>query len=190
VSPRPGSLGEFQQLEHDLASRRRGPGTEWRQHVRGLSVLVTVLVVAGVVVGLVPARGALHVYLLVVVAVGAVVAVTRVLSQFGRLERRPRWRRSGPASDVSVPAFFKRAQRQVELASTSIAQFEQLRPSLREIAEQRLARRGLRLRNDAARGLLGNEAWLLLDRPRQGDKFAPGPKPSELRALIEALERI
>jgi hypothetical protein len=89
-----------------------------------------------------------------------------------------------------VPAFFKRAQRQVELASTSIAQFEQLRPSLREIAEQRLARRGLRLRNDAARGLLGNEAWLLLDRPRQGDKFAPGPKPSELRALIEALERI
>jgi hypothetical protein len=69
-------------------------------------------------------------------------------------------------------------------------QFEQLRPRLQEIAERRLARHAARLQSDAARELLGEQEWSLLMQPRSGDKFDPGPRTAELRALIDALERV
>jgi hypothetical protein len=185
-----GSPSELRHFEQRFAGGVRERGAGSRRELRGLFVLLTLLVVAGVVAGVLPAGATVRVYLLVVVAAGAVVVVAGTLSRFDRIERVPRRRGSRALVDVPLPPFFERTQRRLELASTSIAQFEQLRPRLREIAEQRLAGHGLRLRSDAAKGVLGEEAWLLLDRPREGDKFAPGPKPSELRALIEALERI
>ena len=36
----------------------------------------------------------------------------------------------------------------------------------------------------------GDEAWLLLDRPLERDKFAPGPTAAELDGLLAALERV
>ena len=81
-------------------------------------------------------------------------------------------------------------QIELELASGSAVRFEQLRGRLREIAERRLAGRGLRFESDGARTLLGDEAWLLLDRPLERDKFAPGPTAAELDGLLAALERV
>jgi hypothetical protein len=68
--------------------------------------------------------------------------------------------------------------------------FERLRPRLREIAQQRFAGCGLRLEHAQARRLLGEEPCFLLERPREVDKFPTGPEPGDLRALLEALERI
>jgi hypothetical protein len=66
-----------------------------------------------------------------------------------------------------------------------------LRPVLVEIAEARLARRGLRLDRDVAeaRRLLGPTAWELVrpDRPTR-DRDAPGVAPRELEEILDALE--
>jgi hypothetical protein len=53
------------------------------------------------------------------------------------------------AEEFETPPFFERAMRRVELARYP-ALLEQLRPRLREIAEQRLAAHGLRLRTEEA----------------------------------------
>jgi hypothetical protein len=69
-----------------------------------------------------------------------------------------------------------------------------LRPVLVEIAEVRLARRGLRLERDVAeaRRLLGPRAWDLLrpDRPPPQDHDAPGIAPRNLEEILDALETL
>jgi hypothetical protein len=68
-----------------------------------------------------------------------------------------------------------------------------LRPVLVEIAEARLARRGLRLDRDVAeaRRLLGPTAWELVrpDRPPR-DRDTPGIAPRELEEILDALEEM
>ena len=63
-----------------------------------------------------------------------------------------------------------------------------------EIAEARLARRGLRLDRDVAeaRRLLGPKAWELLrpGRPRPEDREAPGIAPRDLEEILDALEAL
>jgi hypothetical protein len=69
-----------------------------------------------------------------------------------------------------------------------------LRPVLREIAVERLRRRGIELdrRTEAAHALLGDELWELVraDRPRPRDAFAAGLTLSGVEGLIERLERV
>jgi hypothetical protein len=69
-----------------------------------------------------------------------------------------------------------------------------LRPVLVEIAETRLARRGLRLDRDAAEAerLLGPAAWELVrpDRPPPGYPDSPGMPARELEAILDALEAL
>lgn len=70
-----------------------------------------------------------------------------------------------------------------------------LRPILREIAAHRLWRRfGIDLDGEPerARELIGAEAWELVrpERPRPGDGLAPGPRASDLRVVVEELERL
>jgi hypothetical protein len=70
-----------------------------------------------------------------------------------------------------------------------------LRPILREIAAYRLSsRRGIALDDevDAARDALGPEAWELVrpDRPAPPDRLGRGRPLAELRAAVDALERI
>jgi hypothetical protein len=69
-----------------------------------------------------------------------------------------------------------------------------LRPLLIEIAETRLARRGLRLEHDRpeTRRLLGPIAWELLrpDRPPPEDRQAPGIGSHELEQILDALEAL
>ncbi len=65
---------------------------------------------------------------------------------------------------------------------------------LAEIAEARLARRGVQLNrdHDEAQQLLGREAWELVrpDRPQPPDDRAPGLAPRELEAVLDSLEAL
>lgn len=70
-----------------------------------------------------------------------------------------------------------------------------LRPVLREVAAHRLWMRfGVELDREPARAreLVGGETWELVrpERPPPADRLAPGPRPAELHAVVERLERI
>ena len=93
------------------------------------------------------------------------------------------------------PAQLVRLDRIVEWSdSSALAAHTRLRPVLVEIAEARLARRGLRLDRDAdeARRLLGPKAWELVrpDRPAPRDRDAPGIAPHDLDEILDALEAV
>jgi hypothetical protein len=93
------------------------------------------------------------------------------------------------------PAQLVRLERIVEWSKSSdLDAHNRLRPVLVEIAEVRLARRGLRLERDVAeaRRLLGPKAWDLLrpDRPRPEDRDAPGIAPRDLEEILDRLEAV
>ncbi len=82
----------------------------------------------------------------------------------------------------------ERVQREVTLATASAYDLHfRLLPHLREIAQCRLERSGKTSGPDT----LG-PWWELLrpDRPEPEDRFAPGIKQADLRALVSDLERI
>jgi hypothetical protein len=102
----------------------------------------------------------------------------------------------GPRVKTDVwPAQLVRLDRIVEWSgSSALAAHSRLRPVLVEIAEARLARRGLRLDRDVeeARRLLGPKAWELVrpDRPAPRDRDAPGIARRELDEILDALEAV
>jgi hypothetical protein len=153
--------------------------------VIGLVLTAGAVALALVFLGVVAPVDVVRIYLLGLVGLAGAVAAARTLSPFGRLERRAK-----PTTERLVTAaVFERAERRIELANASGIYFEQLRPRLREIAEQRLAAHGVRLRSDEARQLLGEEAWRALERPPEGDRFEPPPR-GRLARVIAALERV
>jgi hypothetical protein len=156
------------------------------RQVRVLVLFLAAAAVALILVGAFSPVDVVRTYLLGLIALAGAVVATRTLSRFGRIERLPR---REVTEEPETPPFFERAKRRIELAQSSAVYFEQMRPRLREIAEQRLAAHGLRLRTEEARELLGDEAWLALERRPEGDKFAPPPE-GELDRVVEALERI
>ena len=90
--------------------------------------------------------------------------------------------KSEPLSELT------RLTREVSLAtSTAYDLHFRLLPHLREIAQCRLERSG----KTAGPDTLG-DWWELLrpDRPEPADRFAPGIKQAELRALVSDLERM
>lgn len=184
-------MSELRQFEWETTGGPRERNAGRRQQLRAFFVLLTLAVLVAVMVGALAPAQAVHAYVLVAVAVAAVVATVDTLSRFGHVERAPRLRpRRRVAAQAQPPPFLEQTKRRLDLAGTTVAQFERLRPRLREIAEQRLAGRGLRPASQTARRLLGEEDWLLLEGPLQSDRFAPGPQQAELRRLVEALERI
>jgi hypothetical protein len=109
----------------------------------------------------------------------------------GRFEERerPRLRRGPP------PAQYVRLERIVAWSGESgLSAHTRLRPVLVEIAEARLARRGLRLDRDVeeVRRLLGPAAWELVrpDRPPPRGRDAPGIPPRRLEEILDALEAL
>jgi hypothetical protein len=93
------------------------------------------------------------------------------------------------------PAQLVRLERIIEWSgSNGLDAHTRLRPLLVEIAEVRLARRGLRLDRDVAdaRRLLGSTAWELVrpDRPPPRDREAPGIAPRDLEEILDALEAL
>jgi hypothetical protein len=122
-----------------------------------------------------------------VIAVAALAAWLPVARRLPAPRPRPR---SAP-----VPSQLLRIERIVRRSGESgQAAHTLLRPVLAEIAEARLARRGVRLRrdHDEARRLLGPEAWELVrpDRPPPPDDRAPGVTPRELAAALDRLEAL
>jgi len=82
----------------------------------------------------------------------------------------------------------ERMKREVALACASAYDLHaRLLPHLREIADARLERTG---RSPGPETL--GASWELLrpDRPEPEDRFAPGIKEAELRALVDALARL
>ena len=84
--------------------------------------------------------------------------------------------------------------REVQLGmQTAFDLHYRLRPTLVEIARNRLAGRGISLENERrARVVLGDEAWELLrpDREPPRNRNAPGIGTDDLGRLVGALERI
>jgi hypothetical protein len=132
----------------------------------------------------------------VLVVIGVIATVIFVAALVVRLPVEPRAPASrARASSRPHPTQLLRIERVVQRSGESgpWAQM-QLRPLLREIAEARLARRGLRLDRDEeeARRLLGAEAWELvrLDHPSpRGDRGA-GIATSQLEAVLDRLEAL
>lgn len=179
-------------LVADSRLRKHGRGAggppPLRQQSRAIAMVLVVGAVLMTLLGVVAPAGGMRFALIVLVSYVALMVVTRVLAPFGHLPRASRRtkRRASPAE--AKPGFVEEATRHLDLASSSAGRFEQLRGLLVEIAEQRLAVRGIRLASDGAREALGDEAWQLLTRPLERDKFAPGPTPAELNRLLAALE--
>jgi hypothetical protein len=131
----------------------------------------------------------------VVAAVGAAVCLGALAIRLPA--GRPSFE-SGLRPSVSTdlwPAQLVRLERIVEWSGSSdLDAHNRLRPVLVEIAEVRLARRGLRLERDVAeaRRLLGPKAWDLLrpDRPRPEDRDAPGIAPRDLEEILDRLEAV
>ena len=132
----------------------------------------------------------------VFVLVGVLATVISVAALAGRLpaaKRQPAPRSRSPSP--SVPSQLRRIERIVERSGESgLAAHTLLRPVLSEIAEARLARRGVRLSSDhdEARRLLGREAWELVrpDRAQPPDDRAPGVPARELEAVLDRLEAL
>ena len=100
-----------------------------------------------------------------------------------------------PVKTAVWPAQLVRLERIVRSsASSGQDAHNALRPVLVEIAEARLARRGLRLDRDAteARRLLGPAAWELVrpDRPPPRDPDSPGIAARDLESILDALDAL
>jgi uncharacterized membrane protein len=131
----------------------------------------------------------LHVY---VFLLGAMLMLGVVAAAGDSVPRRLRSELDRALSESSqreqrVPEL-ERTEREVTLATATAYDLHvRLLPHLREIAQCRLERSGKTSGPDT----LGRW-WELLrpDRPEPDDRFAPGIKPAELRALVSDLERI
>jgi hypothetical protein len=140
-------------------------------------------------------RLAAEVAFIVVGAIGAAACLAALAIRLpaGHPLFEPRLR--PPVKTDLWPAQLVRLDRIVEWSdSSALAAHTRLRPVLVEIAEARLARRGLRLDRDVeeARRLLGQKAWELVrpDRPAPLDRDAPGIAPRDLDEVLDALEAV
>jgi hypothetical protein len=123
-----------------------------------------------------------------------VVATAQALPRAGRSRLEQALAR--PPAKPARPAALLTLERRVLLSTeTAFEVHYRLRPTLREIAAHRLsAHRGIDLDQDldAAEAAVGPEAWELVrpDRPPPLDRLAKGKRFTELRAAVDALERI
>lgn len=169
---------------------------QWAHRVGAVAAAVVAVGVA-VMVGAPPVtavRVGLYVVLAVVVEsawhlVGPVASRTGG-SPFAAIAWPPRSR------PVAPPERLKELQRAMWLAVQSIGGWHfRLRPVLREIADGLMDdRRGVLLDRDAdaARAILGPEAWDLL-RPgvaMPDDRWADGPPANELESLVRRIEEL
>ena len=132
---------------------------------------------------------AIHVYLLFLGALLMLVVLSAVGTALPRTRRSELTRAldERPAPPAPVPQL-ARVEREVTLALGSAYDLHaRLLPHLREIAAARLERTGRRPGPDT----LGRW-WDLLrpDRPEPQERFAPGIREAELRALVADLEQL
>lgn len=111
-----------------------------------------------------------------------------------RVPRASPLERPPVASATAPPASLRRVENAVAFScSRAVDAYMLLRPTLRDIAVQRLSAHAVDLDSDArAPVMLGPWAWALLrpDLPEPGDWYAPGLDPAAVEKVVEALERL
>ena len=157
--------------------------------IRGTLIVLTLLALVALLFGVIPSSRTIHIYLVLVVALAAYAAVRDALSGYDTAQRLRRRLRL-PRRTRVLPPYFERVVRTIELASMTSAQYEPVRRRLRVIAEQRLGAHGVLLESERAQELLGADAWALLQEIPHSQRFERGPRPRELRQLIEKLEQV
>jgi hypothetical protein len=164
--------------------------------------IVTSVVLATLAAGIVLGVGAVsservivgYVLVLAAIALAALVraahhAAVDAPSEFEHALRR---RRETPMR----PLEFVRTERELMLGSSNAGHLHaRLLPILRDAAAARLSAHhnvDLEWRPDAARRLLGDDAWELLrpDRPAPEDLYAPGLPLRTIRRLVDQLESL
>ncbi|HEY8705654.1 MAG TPA: hypothetical protein VIL98_12935 [Gaiellaceae bacterium] len=139
----------------------------------------------------------LSVYVLVLagIALAALTRIARSASDFpppSNFEAALRARAVGPTR----PSELVRTEREITLGTSSAGNLHRrLLPILREAAAARLSAGhnvDLQRRPDAARVLLGEDAWELLrpDRPEPHDHNDPGIPMRRLRSVVSTLEKL
>jgi hypothetical protein len=134
----------------------------------------------------------------VIVAAIALIVLLRSSRENARLHGARRFEAAlrGRPPTAPRPVELLRMERELELGIAGAAHAQhRLLPLLRSAASARLAsRHGIELdrKPEAARALLGEEAWELLrpDRPEPADRFAPGVPRERVAALIERVESL
>lgn len=168
---------------------------EWWVVVGGGAVLATLALVVALVVRPGDANLAVEAYVLFVGALGMGLLVRATARLFPpqtassiERHRRPR-RKDKRLSELA------RIERELEMATESAFDTHyRLRPLLRELAEARLARRGVELDGSGGRApeLLGPDAWELvrpdLDRPAR--HHAAGVQLATIERAVTALEQL
>lgn len=158
--------------------------------VRGITLLagVAAIVIAGGFLFGAPAELAGT----TAIAFAAVVSLltTRGLAAHARSRARPDRRGTSSAALEQL----RQIDRSLAAARLSdVAVDRELRPLLRPVAVIRLARRGVDLDRHTveAQAILGEELWELVQAkgPRSSNRYAAGISTTELRSLIERLER-
>jgi hypothetical protein len=138
---------------------------------------------------------AAYVLVLAAVALAALTRIARSASDApppSELDAALELRVAGPMR----PSELVRTEREIMLGTSNAGNLhKRLLPILREAAAARLAAGhnvDLARRPDAARQLLGDDAWQLLrpDRPEPPDHDAPGIPMRQLRAVVDTLEKL
>jgi hypothetical protein len=151
-----------------------------------------------IVRGLAPGRHELEldVYVLVL-GVLALPPIISWLRQIAPLEREARLAAAlePRARELQRIPELDRLERELSMgAAREYDLHYRLRPVVREIAADRLGRRGLSLDSGSAavRELLGDDLWKLVrpDRQPPRDRHTAGPGLAELRETVEILERL
>jgi hypothetical protein len=134
-----------------------------------------------------------EVVFVVLAAVGAAACVGALAVRLpaGRPSFEPGLR--PPVTTEIWPSQLVRLERTLAWSGSSeLDAYSRLRPVLIEIAEVRLARRGLRWERDVAevRELLGPKAWDLLrpDRRKPEDRDSPGLAKRDVEEILDRLE--
>ena len=138
---------------------------------------------------------AAYVLVLAAIALAALSRLTRAATERQGVSQFEHALRRGHESPGRPPELV-RTEREITLGSANAAHLHtRLLPILREAAAARLAAHHnveLDRRPDAARALLGDEAWQVLrpDLPAPEDRGAPGLPLRRIRDLVDTLERL
>jgi hypothetical protein len=159
--------------------------------------VATVALVALLSVPQLATSRALAIWVVIVAALVLLVLIRHSRAQ-GRPEPPPRFEQAlrvgKPAP--SQTADFLRMERELDLGvASAVHAHRRLLPLLRAAASARLAsRHGIELerRPNAAKAMLGDDAWDLLrpDRPEPKDRLGPGVPRDRIAAAIEAVEAL
>ena len=160
-------------------------------------LLVLPTAVLGAVVAFAPGRVelAVRIYALLLAAVALVLALAALRRAYPRT-RRLRSQTAAPSPAPGRPALLARMEHEAALGVASAFDLHhRLRPRLRRLASELLAARtGIFLDGDPerARSTLGEPTWELVraDRPVPDDRQARGIPISDLRTVVESLERL